>query len=309
VRLGAIAVCAIPLAVVGRPSVARADPQGASLRIDCPTLEGETRARFEARAEAELAAEQVAEGKMSVSCDATTATVRWSPKTGPFRERDVPIRGDAAMDDVLLGTLDELLFVPPPPAPTPPQPAPMTPAPRPAPPQEAAVARRIVQVAALAGADAELWHGDVPVALGAHAGIVVSPSLGWRLSLAIAPQWGVGDADGIRAWELRVYARAEYELFPHIEVGAGLSGRSLWATGPASDPVDRNGITWGLVVSARYAVRLGWVEVSIGPRLEALVRPIAVHFDGAETFRVPSFVAGLGLEALLPAWTRPPAAP
>ena len=53
-------------------------------------------------------------------------------------------------------------------------------------------------------------------------------------------------------------------------------------------------------MSAWYVASLAWCDVSIGPRLEALARPIAVVVAGDEVFRVPSFVAGLAIDATAP---------
>jgi hypothetical protein len=287
---------------------AQAEPGRASLRVECPALDTEARAVVEARAQAELVSEALPEGEIAVTCDATSATLVWTPKGGAPRERRVELaRSGGTIDDTILGALHALVFeemhpAPPPTLaappkvepPTEPPPAPaLAPAPEPAPPHR-------VRVAGLAGVDAELWQGRVGGALGAYTGLAVSPWERWTFRLAIAPQWALGSADGISAWGLRGVARVDYEVLSRVELGVGVGARSLWANATGTTAPQHDGTTGGAIVAARYVLPLGPVRLSAGPRLEALVRPIVVDYAGKEVFRVPSLVAGIMIEAEAP---------
>jgi hypothetical protein len=294
-------VCAIVCAT----TTSLAEPGRAQLRVECAALEDEARAAVEARAEAELVSEPLPEGEVSITCTATTATVVWAPRDGERRERRVDLTGDqATIEDAILGALHALLFEeahpPPPPAPVvePVAPPEREPAPD-EPPRETTAGRRI-HVAGIVGADAELWHGDISVALGAYTGIAVSPWNRWTMSLLLAPEWGVGSAIGISAWGLRALARLDYALLSHVEIGLGLSGRSLWANATDATTSQLVGTSAGAILSARYVLPLGPITLSLGPRAEALARPIVVDFANSEVFRVPSLVAGVTLDVSAP---------
>lgn len=292
-------------ATVCAATTSLAEPGRARLRLECAALDEEARAAVEARAEAELVSEPLPEGEVSVTCSATTATVVWAPRDGEHRERKVDLTADpATIEDAILAALHALLFeeaqpptvappvvepvAPPKPEPTAPEPLPETTAPR------------RMHVAGVVGADAELWHGDISVALGVYTGIAVSPWNRWTLSLILAPEWGLGSAIGISAWGLRGFARVDYAVLSHVEIGVGVSGRSLWANAADATTSQLEGTTAGATLSARYVLPLGPITLSAGPRVEALARPIVVEFAESEVFRVPSFVAGVTLDVSAP---------
>jgi hypothetical protein len=294
-------------ATVCTATTALAEPGRARLRVECAALEDEARAAVEARAEAELVSEPLPEGEVSVTCSATTATLAWAPKDGEPRERKVDLAADrATIEDAILAALHELLFeqAHPPPPPPPPVVKPVAPlepeetTDEPPPPETPAPHR--VRVAGIVGADAELWHGGISVALGAYTGIAISPWKRWTMSLVLAPEWGLGSTNGISAWGLRAFARVDYAVVSRVELGLGVSGRALWANATDATTSQLVGTTAGATLSARYVLPVGPIALSAGPRLELLARPIEVDFAGSEVFRVPTFVAGVTLDASAP---------
>jgi hypothetical protein len=105
----------------------------------------------------------------------------------------------------------------------------------------------------------------------------------------------------MHAWTLRADLRVDYEVLRHVVVGAGATGRILWATGaPAVLPSSQSGTTGGGLVTARCELSAGPLALSFGPELEALVRPVAVELGESEAFRVPTFVVGISLDATIP---------
>jgi hypothetical protein len=53
----------------------------------------------------------------------------------------------------------------------------------------------------------------------------------------------------------------------------------------------------GPIASVRFAVPLGPVQLSVGPFVEWLVRPIIVQVADVEVFRMPAFLAGFSIDA------------
>jgi hypothetical protein len=294
-RPRSLAASATAVALASAATAGGAEAGRPSLRVECPALGDEARAVLEARAQAELVSERLPDGEVTVTCEATSASVAWVPRGGPRRVRTLELAGDgASIDDRILVALHALLFEE-----TGPPPVDEPDVREAAPAQEGSPARRF-PIAGVAGGDTELWHGGVSVALGAYTGLLVSPWNRWTFVVVVAPQWGLGNASGTSAWGLRAVARVDYEVVPHVELGLGVSGRSLWvgATGAAQSQLE--GTTAGAIVAARYVVGLGPIELSVGPHLEALVRPIVVDVGGSEVFRVPSFVGALTVDGAAP---------
>jgi hypothetical protein len=300
---------AAALVVALSPTVARAESGGVALRIDCPTLGADAQSALETRAHAELLSESLPRGEVVVACEGTSAaTVSWTPEGGTKREQRVQLSsGPEALDDTVLASLHGLLFAEERPSTAPPpQPAPSA---EPSPPaSEAPASERSppsivpggVRVAGLVGGDAELWQGGVNVALGASAGASISLRQRWAVRATVGPQWGLGSADGIRAWGLRGLVEVDYAVLPRLPVGLGASARSLWADASRAAPTQLAGTTGGVVLSARYVVSFGLVTFAVGLKGEALVRPIVVELGSVEAFRVPAFVAGLTLDGTAP---------
>ena len=63
-----------------------------------------------------------------------------------------------------------------------------------------------------------------------------------------------------------------------------------------TSPSRLEGKTGGAVVSARYVLSFGWLDLGFGPYVEALLRPIVVDLSRVEVFRVPSVVAGVSID-------------
>ncbi len=296
------------LGLASASSTGHAEPRLVALRIECPALDQETRAVVEGRAQADLAAARLPAGEVAILCGATSATIVWTPQEGLRRQRRVDFRGELGdIDDAILEGVYGLVFTdirpeaPPKPIvePVVPHDVPVTMAP----PEQVAPAHRI-HVAGLAGVDAELWHGGIAGEAGADAGVVVSPWDRWSLGVAVAPQWGLGGTSGLGAWGLRGYARVDYDVIAGLWLGVGVGMRSLWVNGAGTKPSQLEGITGGAMLSARYLFTLGPIDLSAGPRLEVLARPIAVDVAGSEAFRVPTVVAGVAIDGAAPAWPR-----
>jgi len=312
------AAYAMALVVVLCPGAsARAAPSPVALRIACGTLDEDARAALEARAQAELASERLPEGEVEVVCDATSATLSWTPKEGVRQERHVSLGLDSGAD-AILAALHVLLVeekrpleeVRPPPstdagvrnADALPARPPIAPLPEPLVGEAARTpleARR-VHVAGIVGGDVELWQGGLNVALGASTGLAVSPWARWTLRLLVAPQWGVGSALGISAWGLRAVADIDYALLPRFELGIGAGARSLWASAPRAASTQLEGTSAGAIASLRYGFALGPITLSLGVKGEVLARPIIVEYSGSEAFRLPSFVAGATFDGAAP---------
>jgi hypothetical protein len=294
-------------------------PGGAvDLHVACPTLDVETRALLEARARADLVAETLPKGDLTIACAAALATLIWEPTGSAIRQRAVTLPADSAgAVDVLLAGVHDLLAewardTAPPDAggldaATPPDAAPVDAPPPPiadaavpdaSEPPPPPVSSSHAAVAAIAGVDAELWQGGIEDALGAHGGARLRLAESWHASLLAGPLFGLGDADGAHAWTLRGLARVDYVILPHLELGLGIDGRVVWASSARS--AAQNNTTAGLLLGARLSAPLGPVALSLSPTVEGLARPVVVDVGGTEALRLPSLLAGLSLEAAYP---------
>jgi hypothetical protein len=63
-----------------------------------------------------------------------------------------------------------------------------------------------------------------------------------------------------------------------------------------TSPGQGQGFTAGVASTARYRAPLGPVDVSAGPTLELLARPIVVDVTGTESFRVPDVLFSATLD-------------
>jgi hypothetical protein len=151
-------------------------------------------------------------------------------------------------------------------------------------------------VAAVAGVDAELWHGGVQAALGGHAGARLRFAEHWHASLLAGPLFGLGDADGAHGLAVRAIARVDYELVPHLEIALGADGRVVWASSALSPA--QHGATAGMQLGARISAPVGPIALSLCPTVEALASPVVIEVGHVEAFRVPSLLAGLSFEAV-----------
>jgi hypothetical protein len=118
------------------------------------------------------------------------------------------------------------------------------------------------------------------------------------MTLALGPNWAVASASTIRAWSLQALLRIEYAPLASLHLGLGATARALWAS--RAGAATHQGDTAGAVASVQYLVPVGPIELSAGPQLQALVRPISVQFAGLELFRVPNLVAGVSLDVSYP---------
>lgn len=317
----------VALAALCAAGSARAAPARVGISIDCPRLDDDGRAALEARARADLVLERVSEGTVFIACRESTARIAWRPSTGDSRDATVSLPADRPGSvDALLQVVHSVLVdvvastpgpsldpeVAPPPAPPPPSPPPppelatpsaipsdgsagtSTPVERETPPRRTSSRWR-----ALAGARSELWSGAIAGAVGAQAGVRVGLPGPWRLAVLAGPSWGTTSASGIHAWSLWAAARVELVPWNHLVLSVGGEARLLWAgsTPQTFTQSQLEGTTGGAVLGAGYRTVLGPLDLSVGPSLEGLVRPVIVQVNGQEAFRLPTFVASLSLEA------------
>jgi hypothetical protein len=287
-----------PLSIPVLPSVGRAQTSGVELAMDCPALQEDGLAALEARARAELATVSLPAGRLTIRCSATSGNITWKPADGAARDRAVALGSEAAVSiDALLDGLHGLILEEPPkaalPSPPPPPLAPDAPTTTIANPDLSYQSKRHTFAATL-GADSELWSGAIGLAVGGHAGARIAFSDAWSAVVLAGPEWGVDSADGIRAWTLRIESRVDYTPIPAFQVGVGLAARVLWVDATTSGST--SGTTGGALASVRYVLPLGAFELSLGPTIEVLVRPVVVESAGSEVFHVPSLLAGLSLD-------------
>jgi hypothetical protein len=297
---------ALSLALASEATIAFAQGERVSVRIDCPMLAEETRATVEARAQAELISRSDLEGVLDVTCRPESLTVGWTAVQASRRQQPIDLKSGADdIDDRIIAAVHLLVAasIAPPIAAIVPavageprgarSEAPVAPA------RDVAAGWR-PHFAADVGSDVELWHGRVGAAVGGDAAFQAALWPRWMLGLTIAPQWGLGSPQGLEAWALRSSVRVEYELLSRVRVGTGVSGRIVWIGGGATTPTRLDGVTGGPFLSARYVLLLAPFEASMGPRVDVLGRPVVAEVAGSEVFRVPSLIASLSLDIAAP---------
>jgi hypothetical protein len=328
VRRLAVIAAAIPGVCGAAASAARASPASVAVEFDCPALDGEGQAVLEARARADFAARRVPEGRLTIACRGTSAHIAWRPSEGDGRTAAASLPQDpAAAVDELLEAVHVLVFeaaegsspratdssassaLPEGSSPAEPREQAAT-QPRPAAVHavrsdsdafavQPGDARAAMHVGFAAAAHSEVWSGAIGGAVGAHAGVRLAlPGL-WRVTLLAGPSWGTASASGLHAWSASAVARVERELVRHVELGLGLAGEMLWVDGApqAFTQSQLDALTAGAVVRAAYRTSFGPVDLSLGPELAYLLRPVIVEVSGREVFRLPTLLAGLSLDA------------
>lgn len=102
---------------------------------------------------------------------------------------------------------------------------------------------------------------------------------------------------GIHAQTLRLLGGVFYDVVPELVLGLALDARTLIADDGGAQ--GSNAVTGGAIATVRYSLPAGPLRLTAGPEAEVLARPILVEVDGAEVFRVPTFVLGFVVEANL----------
>jgi hypothetical protein len=280
------------------------------LSIDCPLLDDPGLEEFEARARAELASSPSRVHSVAVECAGSSAAVALLTRGGEPTARDIEVGEDrTTLVEHLLDALHSLLreqasasqttvtpeASPLPETETPPAPPRETPADDQV--QDAATANKPLglKIGIVAGVDSELWQGALGAALGAHAGGRFSAGDRWALSLVGGFAWGLGSDKEVGAMAFHGVLQVDYLLLSHAAIGLGITARDVHADATGAGAQD--GASAGVVVSGRYVARLGKTfAVYAGPRLEALAQPLIVQVNGAESFRIPRFVAGFSFD-------------
>ncbi len=278
-------------------------PAPQAVVVECVSLGDEGRSQLEVRAQAQLAS-SVEGRQLVVRCRGSEASLEVRDGSGDDRSSSVAITGvgTSAPDDVdaILAGLRRLLLEPPAPS-VPSIGAP--PIPEAEPPEsdhapQPSARRRSWSL--LAGADGELWQGAVTGAIGGHAGGSLDLGGPWAITAIVGPAIGIGNASGTSVWTVQAVAQVDWVPTPWLRVSLGSSGRVLWAQASSLSPSQQSGVTGGGVASVRFALPIDDVELSLGPTLDVMLRPVAVDVEGRELFRLPSVVAALTLEARYP---------
>jgi hypothetical protein len=301
------------LVVLSIASAGRADPAQISVSIDCAAVDDEGRAALEARARADLLVGPYHDGSLSISCHEGMGRVVWSRAGGQVRTRlrllprDRPGIVDGLLEDMHVvlsedALEDESAAPAVPPAIVSPGPAAVLTldGDRDKVAVEATSSRALPPVRFAASVHSELWSGAIGAAVGARAGLGIRLTGPWRLSLVGGPSWGTTSARDLRAWSLSTALTLDRDIGPQLDIGAGVVGSVLWANGSphAFTEGQLEGETAGALLRAAYRAAVGPIELSIGPELEGLLRPVIVQVSGQEVFRLPTLVAGLDLCAV-----------
>jgi hypothetical protein len=286
----------------GPVTIARAAGEVVPLRIDCPLLDGESRAALEARARAELALSPLPAGEIAIACDLHSARVGWRAAGGGLRLREVGLTsadGDRNVDS-LLSAVHALRFGDA--LPAEPRLA-VTVVPKGAAPPAASAATGpagprplALRLGALAGVYSELWQGSIAGVVEAQAGLRLSWRARWSLALAGGVGRGLETADGVRARTTRAMLSAAYLAGAHLELRLGAEWKSLapaW-TGAGSTPP--SAATAAAFLSTRYVMSRDRFRVVAGPQVGLAASPITVTVADRELFSVPRFLIGVSLD-------------
>jgi hypothetical protein len=310
------------LAPVLRASPAAA--QSATVAVDCPAFDDETRAALDARARAELLVREQG-GTLVVACRGGDATLTWHPLDGQPRARVAPLAADARSSiDHILEALDSVLANAPASGEGPgtaviatpeQQPAPSVPAapPRPpespAPPEAEAEATRTPEggkpprrfrVAFGAGAIGELWSGSE--ALGGHLFAALALPSRFSVSVTGGGLWALRTPSSVSANIVRLGAGGDYGIdrAEHFRVGADVFADLVHAESSQAGSDDRAFV--GASVRATAGFDVGRLRLQIGPTLAAHPGKVVVQIGDTEAFHVPTFAFGFRLDAVVAAF-------
>ena len=303
--LGVVAAVPAPAAALpARPAAGDAGHQ--AVRLACPALDGESRASFEARARAELAAWPEPAGEISVACADGAAVITWWAADGRFRESSVPLAPDAAATvDALLAALQGLRAdigaahaAERSPAPAPARPPVPIAEPAAAPALRATAAPNSwSRLEAVVGLDGERWQGGIGGALGARLGVRLSARGRWSVTASAGVMRGATTAAGVRAETLQGALAVGYAPLQHLELGLGGELRLLSVVpGGAAGGDEHHDWTEAATATARYVLALGPVRLGVGPRVDLLAHPFIVRVGGSDLFQIPALVAGIFVE-------------
>jgi hypothetical protein len=287
------------VSILAGTSTARAD-HAPALGIECPALGLDDLAALEARARAELGLSGRRGAAVSIDCDARRVLVS-SEGRAPVERRVAAELQGVAFVDALVNTLHALL-VEKPPGEAPPPIVRVVPA---EPVSEDVVVvperRRSMGVAIAGGVDSELWSGAIAAALGGHVGVRLAMNARWSAELDGGIVWRLGATpQGLEGRTIRGALQVDYAPIEPLRIGLAAETRILVASATGSTaPSTRDAVTVGAMAVARYAIRAGRVEILVGPQIEVFAWPVVVQADGSESFRLPSVLAGVSLEAAI----------
>ncbi len=270
--------------------------------MQCPSLGDEGTARLEARARAQLAPGD-GDVEVRVRCEGAAATLEVHDASGSRASSLSIAPSDSDPIDAILAALRALLAPAPNPLPASAPPAPTTPTTEPPPEPAEDVVEPAPSGRAFAvvfGADAELWQGAVGGAAGAHLGATFDLGPAWAVTVFVAPAWGLGEAAGTTAWTLRGVAQIDWLPIRALRASLGATGRVLWAQATTLTPSQQEGTTGGAEASLRISLPVGPFELSAGPTLDVLARPIVIDVGGSELFRLPVVVGAVTIEGRYP---------
>jgi hypothetical protein len=280
--------------------------------LRCPALSAEVAAEFEARARVDLSMRSPEGGELDVVCRQQDAHVSWWPKTGTPLARTVRAGEGPLVDALLVAVADvardsnATIGTPPPPK----CPVVETPDPTPraeptcAPPAPAAVTSSPLALGVSLGVDAA-WYGSGQGSVGPALGVLVALPSNFVATVRGQYSWGLGASQvvDVRVWGATLSLSRWWGERHTFELGAGASaGVVLATTSGAFGPSPQSTGYFAGIAHARYALTVDAWRFALGPEIRLLDAPVAIHVDGAQTWRWPALTAGLSLDVATAAY-------
>jgi hypothetical protein len=318
---------ALALLVVALHAASAAAEENATIAVDCPAFDNESRAALDARARADLLVRNAA-GTFVVVCREEQGHLTWHPLAGAPGSATVALDADprTSIERILEG-LGGLVAATtpvsteaapagtdgPPPVVVPPAPT-AIPAPAPrsrveppphAPPEPHETPRRGFRGVLLgAGMGGELWSRTA--ALGPRASLLVALPARFEAGTAATVFFTLRSPDQVSGRITRVALRGAYAFDPgeRFRIGADVFVDLVHAAAPNAGSA--NDVAFGGSLRATAAVINAPVRVELGPTLS--IHPAAVQAqigpgpdgsNGAVAFRLQTFTAGLVLDVLV----------
>jgi hypothetical protein len=301
--------------------------EGATIAVDCPTLDAESRAAVEARARADLLVRNTP-GTFVVVCSAGEGRLSWHPLAGVPQTATVPLDADprANVDRILEGlenlvaagatpipTVETSGSAQPPPLASPPDASAAAPVPGPRTPLEPPPATPATfgepwrsgfrGVLLGGGIGGELWSNTA--ALGPRASVLLSLPAGFEAGAAATVFFTLRSPYQVNGRAIRVALTGAYPLDrgERFHVGADVFLDLVHAAAPNAGTA--NDAAFGVLLRATAALIIAPLRIELGPtvalhptRMQAQIGPAPNGADGNVAFTLQRFTAGLVLDVL-----------
>jgi hypothetical protein len=319
---------ALAFLVVATHAAGAAAQENATIAVDCPAFDSESRAALEARARADLLVRNAA-GTFVVVCREEQGRLTWHPLAGSPGTATVPLDADprtsiermleglgglvtaaetpVSTETAPAGTEATLpAIAPPAPAAVPALAAPLRVEPPPgAPPETRETSRRGLRGVLLgAGMGGELWSRTG--ALGPRASVLVALPSRFEAGTAATVFFTLRSPDQVSGRITRVALHGAYafDSGEYFRIGADVFVDLVHAAAPNAGSA--NDVAFGGLLRATAAIVQVPVRVEIGPTLsihpaavQAQIGPNPDGSNGAVAFRLQTFTAGLALDVLV----------